>query len=451
VVVLALDGRLVARRAAVARRDRRGRVGRRERLDVRVLPGRAVGHDARVALVVGAAAVGQELGEHLAPLGLRLGQRDAVLRAARPGEGRLDVGEVEFDDVTEDGLLFRAPVVPEALLLRVGLDEVAQLLRAPGELEVAQRLGVDREDRARRAVLGAHVPDRRPVGERQRRDAGPEELDELAHDALAAQDLGDGQDEVGRRRALAQVAAQLEADDVRDEHRHRLAEHGRLGLDAADAPAEHAEPVDHRRVRVGPDERVRVRLARRVAGEHDAREVLEVHLVDDPGVRRDDGEVGERALAPAQERVALAVALELALGVQAERVARAERVDLDRVVDDELGRHERVDLLRVAADLLGHRVAHRGEVDDGGDAGEVLHDHARGAERDLERRVRLRVPRGQRLDRARLDRAVALGAQEVLEQDLEGEGQPGDVEARLQRVEAEDLVGAVAHLQVGAR
>ena len=60
--------------------------------------------------------------------------------------------------------------------------------------------------------------------------------------------------------------------------------------------------------------------------------------MDDPGVGRHDREVVERALAPAQERVALLVALELALGVDAEGVARAERVDLDRVVDHELGR-----------------------------------------------------------------------------------------------------------------
>ena len=104
--------------------------------------------------------------------------------------------------------------------------------------------------------------------------------------------------------------------------------------------------------------------------------------MDDARVRRHDREVVERALAPAQEGVALLVALELALGVDAEGVAGAERVDLHRVVDHELGRRERVDLRRVAAHL-GHRVAHRGEVDDRGHAGEVLHQHAGGRERDL--------------------------------------------------------------------
>ena len=133
-----------------------------------------------------------------------------------------------------------------------------------------------------------------------------------------------------------QRAREPEADDLRHEHRERLAEHRRLGLDPADAPAEHAEAVDHRRVRVGADERVGERDA--VAHLDDAREVLEVDLVDDAGVRRHDREVVERALAPAQERVALAVALELELDVALDREPRRELVDLDRVVDDELDR-----------------------------------------------------------------------------------------------------------------
>ena len=118
------------------------------------------------------------------------------------------------------------------------------------------------------------------------RHARPEELDEHADDAALAQHLGDGEHEVGGGGALGQLAGELEAEHLRDQHRHRLAEHRRLGLDAADAPAEHAEAVDHRRVRVGPDERVGVGLQRAlvrglVGREHDARQVLEVDLVDD--------------------------------------------------------------------------------------------------------------------------------------------------------------------------
>jgi hypothetical protein len=68
-----------------------------------------------------------------------------------------------------------------------------------------------------------------------------------------------------------------------------------------------------------------------------------------------------KALAPAQELVALAVALELELDVLLERVRRAEEVDHHRVVDDEIDRHQRVDLLRVAAELatMASRIAAR--------------------------------------------------------------------------------------------
>ena len=68
-------------------------------------------------------------------------------------------------------------------------------------------------------------------------------------------------------------------------------------------------------------------------------------------------------LAPAQELVALAVALVLELDVALEGVGAAEHVGDDRVVDDQLGRGQRVDLGRVAAEV-GHRLAHGGEVDD---------------------------------------------------------------------------------------
>jgi hypothetical protein len=73
--------------------------------------------------------------------------------------------------------------------------------------------------------------------------AGAVEFDEFADHALAAQHLRDGQHEIGGGGALGQLAGQAEADHVGDQHGDRLAEHGGLGLDAADAPAEHAQPL----------------------------------------------------------------------------------------------------------------------------------------------------------------------------------------------------------------
>ena len=374
------------------------------------------------------------------------GEAHAVLRALRAGERRDDLAQVELERLRV-GLLLGVGVVPQALRAGVGLDDLDLLLAATRELEVAQRLLVDREDRARRAELRAHVADRRAVGQRQVRDARAVELDELAHDAVLAQALGDRQDEVGGGRALGQLAAELEADHARDQHRHRLAEHRRLGLDAADAPAEHADAVDHRRVAVGTDERVRIEHA--VLLEDHAREVLEVDLMDDADVRRDDDEALERRLAPAQEAVALLVALELTLGVEAERVARAERVHLHRVIDHELGRHQRVDLRGIAAHL-GHRVAQRREVDHRRHAGEVLHHHARGRERDLLGGLGVVIPARQRLDVLFANGHAVLGPQQVLKEHLEAERQPRNVEFLLERVQAIDLIGTPANLKVGA-
>ena len=191
-----------------------------------------------------------------------------------------------------------------------------------------------------------------------------------------------------------QLAVQAEADDLRNQHGDRLAEHGGFGFDAADAPAQHAEAVDHGGVRVGADQGVRIgaQLAVDFAVEDDAAQVLEVDLVDDAGVRRNDLEIAERRLAPAQERVALAVARELDRGVRRQRARLAVFVDLHGVVDDELGGSERIDTLRIATQTYD-RVAHRREVDDAGHTGEVLQNDARRRERDFVRRCQLQDPR----------------------------------------------------------
>jgi len=172
--------------------------------------------------------------------------------------------------------------------------------------------------------------------------------------------------------------------------------------------------------------------------------------VDDAGVGRDDAEAAEGLLGPAQQRVALAVALELEVGVDLERGRRAELVDDHRVVDHQLGGEQRVHPLGVAAHGA-HRVAHRGEVHDGGDAGEVLHEDARRHEGDLVVGDFFRIPARQLLDVVRADDRPVFAAQQVLEQDLEREGEAGHGQAApLQGVEAVDLVSAAAGAQRGA-
>jgi hypothetical protein len=111
--------------------------------------------------------------------------------------------------------------------------------------------------------------------------------------------------------------------------------------------------------------------------------------VDDARAGRHHAQVAERGLCPAQQLVALPVPLVLAADVERERPGRPEHVHLHRVIDHEVRRHERIDPRWIAAEV-GHRVAHRGQVDDGRHPGEVLEQDARRHERHF------RIGRGPR-------------------------------------------------------
>ncbi len=190
------------------------------------------------------------------------------------------------------------------------------------------------------------------------------------------------------------LARQVHADAVGLEKIHRLAEHGGLGFDAADTPAEHAQPVDHGGVRVDADEAVGVVHVALVP--HDLRHVLEVDLMADAVARRNDLEGLERLRAPLQELVALAVALELDLHVLLQRVGAAVVVDLHRMVDDEVRGAQRFDDLGILA-LRFRGFAHRGEVDHQRHAGHVLQQHARDHDRHFLAARRLGLPVGEML------------------------------------------------------
>jgi hypothetical protein len=179
--------------------------------------------------------------------------------------------------------LGRAGRPEQAVGLAVGLDERDGLLIAPGEAEVVERGLIDGEEAHGRAVLGGHVGDGGAVGDGHAGQALAEELDELVDDALLAEHLRDREHQVGGGGALGQLALEAEADDLGREHVDGLAEHDGLGLDAAHAPADDAQAVDHGGVAVGADAGVgiRHRLAAGLLGPARLGEVLEVHLVDD--------------------------------------------------------------------------------------------------------------------------------------------------------------------------
>ncbi len=155
-------------------------------------------------------------------------------------------------------------------------------------------------------------------------------------------------------------------------------------------------------------------------------QVLEIDLVADAGARRDYPEVVEGELPPAQKGIALPVAFHLLLDVDLESLGVGIAVDHHRVVDDQIDGNLRIDPLRIAAGAPD-RVAHRRQVDHRRHPGKILHQHPRRREGDLVVRFAGLLPIGQGADVIDRHRRAILGAQQVLEQHLEGERQAGNV------------------------
>ena len=103
----------------------------------------------------------------------------------------------------------------------------------------------------------------------------------------------------------------------------------------------------------------------------------------------------------------------------------------------------------IAAEEL-HGVAHGGEVDDGGDAGEVLQEDAGGHEGDFAGGLGFGVPFGEEVDVGGGDGFAVFVAEEVFEEDAEAEGKAMEGDSLfLESAEAEDFVGFAAGFQLG--
>jgi hypothetical protein len=142
--------------------------------------------------------------------------------------------------------------------------------------------------------------------------------------------------------------------------------------------------------------------------------------MDDTRVWWNDAKILKRLLPPAKKLIPLPVAIELLLGVDQERGIGAIFIDLNGVIDDQVDRLERIDTFRGATEP-DDRVAHGGEIDDGGNTGEVLEEHPAGAKRNLLLGLAADVPSRKRFDVGPLDECVILVAQEILEEDAQGD------------------------------
>src|SRR5690606_39142964 len=192
-----------------------------------------------------------------------------------------------------------------------------------------------------------------------------------------------------------------------------------FGLDAANAPTQHAQAVDHGGVGVGAYAAIWVsaQYAVDLAGHDGACQVLNVDLVHDAGAWWDDLEVVKRSLAPAQELVTLAVALVLDLHVALDGAFETEGVDLHGVVDNHFSRCQRVNAGWVTAEVLDG-LAHGCQVNDTRHTGEVLHQHTCRGELDFGVRLSRCIPLTQCIDVLVSYVRAVFGAKQVLKKNL---------------------------------
>ena len=134
----------------------------------------------------------------------------------------------------------------------------------------------------------------------------------------------------------------------------------------------------------------------------------------DTGTGRHHAEIVERLLRPFEEFVALAVLSVFLVDVLFDRIIVGVIIHGHRVIADEIDRHQRIDLFRIAAQHL-HGIAHGGEIDYRRHAGEILHQHARGAKRDFALRSLGLEPLRDRLQIFLGDTPAILVAQEIFQ------------------------------------
>ncbi len=145
----------------------------------------------------------------------------------------------------------------------------------------------------------------------------------------------------------------------------------------------------------------------------------------DADAGRHDAECFECLLAPFEELVALAVALEFHVEIELERIRRAVEINLHRVVHDEIDGHKGLDDGRVATEAF-YSAAHGGEVHQKRHAGEILQHDAGDDKGNLLLCGCLRIPVSERLDITRLNFFSVAVAEHGFQNNADADGEFGD-------------------------
>ena len=132
--------------------------------------------------------------------------------------------------------------------------------------------------------------------------------------------MHDHQHQISRCCAFFHFTGELKADNFRNQHGDRLAEHGGLGFNATDTPAEHGQTVDHRRVTIGANQRIWIGycFVINLIGPNCLRQELEIYLVANAGAGRHNTEIIKGFRTPTQKLIAFLVALKFFINISVE-------------------------------------------------------------------------------------------------------------------------------------
>ena len=310
--------------------------------------------------------------QKLAELALQVRQLNAILRALRSGHAGLHIGQVQLQLAAEFDLTFLRDT-EHALSDEVVLEGLAEFLAATCAAQVIDALFIDREEAHGRAILGSHVRDGRAVGQWKANSTRAVEFDEFSDDAMFAKHLGAMQCQVRGGHAFAKCAREVNANDFRNEERYWLTQHPRFGFNTANTPSNHAEAIDHRRMGICAHEGIWVKDA--AFFDHALGEIFEVHLVHNADAWRHDFEGVEGLLTPFEELVAFFVTLKFQREILIQSRLRSRKINLHRVIDDQIHWHEGFDHFWIFAHLR-HSRAHGSEVHEKRHASEILKNDA---------------------------------------------------------------------------
>ena len=306
-------------------------------------------------------------------LGSQLGCGDAGMRVGGAGHIAHHGGQIELQRALVHSVF--QGISPQAGLFGIGLDQLHLRRLAAREAQIVNGLLVDGKHGGGCTVFGSHVGDGGTVANGEAARPFAVKLQIAAHHFLLAQELGQGQHDIGGGNALWALAAQLHPNDLGQAHPRCTAQHDVFGFEAAHADSDHAQCIHMGGVAVRADQRIWICFT--IDSMDHRAHALQIDLVHDAVARWNHFHILERALAPVDEVKAVLVAAVFNGAVFLEGIGvESAALYCQRVVHNQLHGNDRVDGSGVAA-LVGNGITQAGQIDQRCLTQDVVADHAR--------------------------------------------------------------------------